>query len=462
MYRFIENELKKWRESKKPNPILLRGARQVGKTYIVEKFGTENFEEYIYINFEFNSEYKQIFSNPDPQKIANKIFQEFGKKLVVHKTLLFLDEIQDCPEAIIAMRYFYENYPGLHIIGAGSLLEFLLNSGKISIPVGRIDFLFLYPLTFYEFLIAKYNGNTNILTEIKAMNLLNPLDDFTHKKLLSEVKKYFYLGGMPAVLNQYFTEEDQLGEKPESVDKELGKIIYSYKKDFGKYANLAIHKYLDSVFVNSVKQIGEKFKYSKVDKEMNSQEIKRAYELLLDVGVLMKIKRASAAGLPLEASASGKHFKTIYLDVGLACKLLGTDREIIAEILSDQDLNSLAQGAISEQFVGQELLNLKPVYEETKLYYWERDAKSSSAEVDYLISHKGKLYPIEVKSGTTGRLKSMHLLMGEYEIPFGIRISQKKLEFENKILTVPFYAIQEIPRLINEYLVLHKTIYSTI
>ena len=450
MYRFIEEELMKWRRAEKPNPVLLRGARQVGKTYVIEKFAIENFDEYIYINFEFNFEYKNIFSDPDPQKIGNKIFQEFGKKLINQKTLVFLDEVQDCPEAIIAMRYFFEKNPGLHIIATGSLLEFLLNSGEISIPVGRIDFLFLGPLTFYEFLIERYNGSKDIVNEIKLMDLNKPLDDFSHNKLLDEVKKYFYLGGMPAVLNQYFLKEKELGERSEAIDKELSKILYSYKKDFGKYSNLAMHKYLESVFINSVKQIGEKFKYSKIDKELNSQEIKKAYELLVDVGVLLKIRKASAAGLPLEANSSEKHFKTLFLDVGLACKLLGSDSEIINEILNSESFHSLAQGAITEQFVGQELLSLKPYYEEPKLYYWEREAKNSSAEIDYLIAYKGRIWPIEVKSGKTGRLKSLHLLLEEYKIPFGIRICQKKLEFDNNVLSVPFYAIAEIPRLIKQ------------
>ena len=456
MYRFIEKSLKKWQESEKPNPILLRGARQVGKTYIVEKFAKENFSNYIYINFEFESHLKNIFTDLDPEKISARIFQELKQKLIPGQTLVFLDEIQECPEAILAMRYFYEKMPGLHIIGAGSLLEFLLNSGKISIPVGRIDFFFLGPMSFYEFLLASYNSDETILKQIQSLSLIHEHDEFFHHSLLKQVKKYFYIGGMPAVIDKYLNTQSNLVEKSELINHELAKIIYSYKKDFGKYANLAKQKYLEAVFTKASRQIAEKFVYSQIDRELSSKEIKNAYELLLEALLMHKVSRASAAGLPLEAYSSAKHFKNIYLDIGLAAKILGTDQNIIDTALNEDDFHSIAEGQLAEQFVGQELLVRQPFYEEAKIYYWARDVINSSAEVDYLINHNLQIYPIEVKAGVSGKLKSLRMFLQEYKVPFGIRISTRRLAYSDGILDVPFYAIQELPRFINEILQLTK------
>ncbi len=450
MYRFIEKSLKNWQESKKPNPILLRGARQVGKTYIIEKFAKENFSNYIYINFEFEAHLKNIFIDLDPEKISTRIFQELKQKLIPGQTLVFLDEIQECPEAILAMRYFYERMPGLHIIGAGSLLEFLLNSGKISIPVGRIDFLFLGPMSFCEFLLANYSNDPTILNQIKSLSLLAKHDEFFHNNLLKQVKKYFYVGGMPAVVDKYLNTQSGLVDQAELINQELAKIIYSYRKDFGKYANLAKQKYLEAVFIKASKQIAEKFVYSQIDKELSSKELKVAYELLLEALVMHKVSRTSAAGLPLEAYASAKHFKNIYLDIGIAAKILGTDQNILDTALKEDDFHSIAQGPLTEQFVGQELLVRQPFYEEAKIYYWARDVINSSAEVDYVINHNLQIYPIEVKAGVSGKLKSLRMFLEEYKAPFGIRISTRRLAYSDGILDVPLYAIQEIPRFIDE------------
>ncbi len=438
MFRFAEIELNKWRKNTRPQPLMLRGARQVGKTYLIETFAQANFKNYVYINFEYKPEYKKIFIDNDPRKILERIFQLTGIKITIGDSIIFLDEVQDCPEAITAMRYFYEQMPGLHVVAAGSLLEFLLNSGRISIPVGRVEFLFLKPMSFYEYLIAKHQGDRGLVEQIQNADLASPLDDFSHELLLREIEEYAALGGMPAVVEQYLANPTDLIERQEQVNKTLSAIIYGYRKDFGKYANFAKHKYLEAVFTHAAMQAGKKFMYARVDPELDAQEIKKAYELLVQANIFYQIKRTSVQEPALAANASNKFFKSLFLDVGIMAKIMDFN----------PSQRSTVNGAVAEQLVGQELLAKQALYEEPQLYYWARETSSSSAEVDFLSKIAGQTVPIEVKAGKQGGLKSLKIVMAENKIKTGIKISSKPLTYDGQILSVPFYAIAEIDRLL--------------
>ncbi len=441
MYRFALEELKKWKEQEEPIPLLVRGARQVGKTYLINKFAQENFENYIYINFDESPEAKGYFKTLKVQEIIEAISISINQKIVSAKTLIFLDEIQECPNAIKALRYFYEKMPGLHVVGAGSLLEFTLKSGDFSIPVGRVQYFFIQQMSFYEYL--NVSNQEMILDYIHNLNLDREINPAIHSQILDSVKKYMLLGGMPKVIDKYLSTNDIL-----EALKIQNTILLSYIDDFGKYAKASKHKYLEDILSKTPAIVGSKFKYSKVDSEVKTIHLNEAFNLLCKAGVLHKVKSASGAGLPFEAHASDKSFKALYLDIGLMQKQLGLNEEIIQA----EDFHSIAAGALAEQFVGQELLAYESNYEPRKLYYWEKDGKESSAEIDYLLAISGKVLPLEVKAGKRGKLKSLHSFMKQYKSPLGIRISQNELSFEDNILSIPCYAIGEIKRIVKNLL----------
>lgn len=446
MQRLVEKELLKWVAESEPKPIIFRGARQVGKTYLVRKLG-KNFSNLVEINFELKPELKKVFSSLEPLSIIEAIYRETREKIIPGKTLLFLDEVQNCPQAIKALRYFYELMPGLHVIAAGSLLDFVLNSPEISFPVGRIKYLFIQPLSFQEYIANKFPEDKTIAKAICHLGLDSKIEDDLHDFLLKEVKIYSILGGMPGIVKEFISTPQIDSEKLIELQSE---ILLSYREDFGKYSNLAQQKYLEAVFAGIPKLIGQKFKYSNINKDMRAKDIRAALDLLSKAGLAHLIEHTSAAGLPLGACASFKNFKVIFNDIGLTNKLLGNTSELINCVLDNHSFHDLTSGKTAEAFVGQELLAQLPHYEERQLYYWEREEKNSSAEVDYLISVGSNIYPIEVKAGKTGRLRSLHILMKEYDLKLGIRISEKKLSLDNGILSIPLYAVSEIKRIIQE------------
>lgn len=445
MQRDIELFLDQWRLDTEPVPILLRGARQVGKSYTVNSFAAKSFKSFVLLNFELEPQLISIFADSlEPTEIISKISAIKNCDINIGETLLFFDEVQLCPRAILAMRYFYELMPGLHLIAAGSLLDFLLSSGEISIPVGRIQYLFMKPMSFYEFLAARHG---KLLEVLRKTSIKTSLDEIFHSKLIDYLREYFVVGGMPKAV-QAFIDSSLVLEAMKVLDR----INLNYRDDFSKYASDSKEKYLDMVFMTGVKQIGEKFKYSKVDATIPSRELKHALNLLVKAGVVHQIKRTVGCGLPFEAGASDTNFKVSFVDIGIAQRLLGLGDGIAQEIILSEDLNSIAAGKLAEQFVAQELIATVPYTQMPRLYYWEKSSKSGAAELDLLINHGTSIIPVEVKSGKTGRLKSLRVFMNEYKSPLGIRVSQRRLEYSDGLLSIPLYMIPEIPRLINECL----------
>lgn len=430
MKRDIENILVDWKDERNRKPLLLRGARQVGKSYTVTEFGRKLFDNLITINFEQFPQYKECFNTLSPNEITGNISLLCKKDIIQGKTLLFLDEIQDCPEAITSLRYFYEQMPELHVIGAGSLLDFILTSENFKVPVGRIQYIYMRPLSFVEFLDAIGESKTRNFIEMKLITSVP--NKAVHNHFMDLIKKYMILGGMPAVLEEYVST----GNLNKCIQIQSS-IIQTYNDDFGKYSNLVKHKYLQKVFYAVPKMIGKKFKYSHVDANIKSRDLKEAVELLERAGIVIKVKKTSGEGLPLEANADEKHFKLVFMDTGLMQNIC----DLSEETLLTKDIMKVNSGAIAEQFVAQELHGYQNSFNAGSLFFWAREARNSSAEVDYLTPVKSSVVPVEVKAGKTGTLRSMHLYLEKYKTVTGIKISQSPLDISSQIKSIPLYGI---------------------
>ena len=426
MKRNIELKLLAWKKKTRRKPLILRGARQVGKTYCLKQFGREQFTNLIYVDLERHPDWHGIFSGDlSAKKICLELEIVTGEKITPGKSLLFIDEIQSCPNAIMALRYFYEDLPELHVVTAGSLLEFALQD--ISFPVGRIQFLHLGPLSFQEYLLAAgHEQAADILGEPPKQ-----LADTIHAFLSDELKKYFFVGGMPEC-TKAFLETDSMQEAFEVQEE----ICETYYLDFAKYKPQVDKFCLHQVLVAIAKNVGGQIKYSRLTDGFTNPTIKKAFDLLNRANLIYKVPSADPSGLPLQASSSDKIFKAILLDIGLMRCLNRMPME--TEYLNS-DLLHIYRGAMAEQFVGQELLAAGGG---TPLYYWSRKAKSSTAEVDYLVVVKGKVYPLEVKSGSSGRLKSLHLCLDNYKnCPKGLVFSGRPYQElpEQHLLFFPLY-----------------------
>jgi len=428
MKRFIEKELLTWKNEKERKPLILSGARQVGKSYVVEKNLASHFSNLITINFERQPEFKDCFSTDlDPKKILRRIEALSQRRVSAGETLLFLDEIQCCPKAITALRYFFEEIPEIHLIAAGSLLEFALE--KASVPVGRVTYLYLTPLSFEEFL---YNSKNELLLEhIRDHSMDKVFPQALHNKALEILKDYLAIGGMPQVVNHFIEHQDYL--KSQQL---LSDLLEAYIQDFPKYGvKDADLKYIDIVFARAAHLVGKPFKFVQISRDIQSKYLRKGLEHLVKAGVVNLVYKSS--GVPLGANYNPERFKLLFLDVGLMQR--ACDFNIAQWITKSHDL--INSGNIAEQFVGQQILSHSG-FKQTKMYYWERDKRGSSAEIDYLLEKNGKLFPIEVKAGVSGRLKSMHMFLRQYpEFSYGVKVSMDNFQREGKIQSIPLYAL---------------------
>lgn len=437
MYRFVENDLLKWKTHINRKPLLIRGARQVGKSFVVEKFAVNHFSSLVTINFEFEPHFISCFESLDPAKIIRAIEAIAGKDISPGNTLLFLDEIQDCPKAILALRYFKEKMPDLHVIAAGSLLEFALNADEYRKPVGRVQSLYMKPCSFKEFLFA--SEDHQLLGYLANVKLEDKIESGVHEILLDKCREYFVLGGMPEVMNYYIQQKKYHGS--EIIQASL---LEYYEKDFPKYHKKINYQLLKNIFDKIPALIGRRVKYSELDPNIPARDQKPALNALTNAGLIYPVYHSSASGLPLNAMINEKRFKLLFLDLGL----LQHASRVDMHTLLHENLILINQGALTEQFVGQELIAYSENYEKPELYFWERDKPGSQAEIDYVLQLKGKIIPVEVKSGTTGRLRSLHIFMQEKKLKIGVRISSQPLSFHDGILSLPFYMIHELPRLL--------------
>lgn len=425
MKRFIDQELKRWKESKRRKPLILRGARQVGKTYSVKQFGEKYFDNVALVDLERNPEWHRVFDGDlNAKRICADLEILLKQKILPGKTLLFIDEIQACPKAITALRYFYEELPDLHVVAAGSLLEFAIKD--ISFPVGRVQFSHLHPLCFAEYLQA--TGNE----EAAGIILGRPgeISQTIHTFLCDELRRYFFIGGMPEGVKAYI----ETGSMRESFEVQA-EICDTYRLDFAKYSPKADKHCINAVLTTITQNVGQQIKYSRLADGYSNPTLKRAFDVLCLANIIRKIPSVDPSGLPLGATASEKIFKALLVDIGLMRYLTGMPVDVE---YGKTDLLSIYNGAMAEQFVGQEMV----LSQKGDIYYWSRRTKSSSAEVDYVAVIDGRIYPVEVKSGSSGRLKSLHLfLQGYNNSPEGIVFSMRPYaELPEKNITfVPLY-----------------------
>jgi predicted AAA+ superfamily ATPase len=410
-----------WAKISSRKPLILNGARQVGKSWLVRNLGRTHFKtRFLEINFEKQPQLMSIFEQDfNIKRIIQELEVLFNISLQDGKTLLFFDEIQFAQKAIISLRYFYEDMPNIPVIAAGSLLEFQLDS--ISFPVGRVTYLDIVPMDFYEFLQAKKESKLAAIIQLKPTEL----SAIVEEKLYNLLQQYFWVGGMPACI-QHFIDNNNLVE----VRKIQQDLLYGYQQDFSKYKPLVDHTCLLDILNNSSKNIGGQIVYSKLSERFTGPTIKKGLDVLSKAKILKPVNNVSIASLPF--TVSGKQFKLQFLDIGL---LLCLNNVAYENLFYNKQLNVMYVGSWAEQFVGQQLLA-----NNYQLNYWARDKANSSAEVDFVIQDNGQIIPIEVKSGAKGTLKSMQILLEEnIHISKALVFSKAHFGTENKITFLPIY-----------------------
>ncbi len=452
MKREIVQYLKEWKNRKNRNPLILRGARQVGKTYIIEEFAKTDFKNCLKINLEEKPELKKLFLDNDVKRILTELTILLNQDISYGNTLFFIDEIQTCPEAIQSLRYFKENIPELHVICAGSLLDHTLNEMKSPMPVGRVEFLYMYPMNFKEFLVAI--KQKKLVSYIEEFNFTSAFSEVIHNQISKYLRFYFFIGGMPAVVKTY-AENKKLSE----IQRIHNNILTSIQYDFAKYGTRKQQEYLQIVLKYCGRYPGRKIKYSNIDREIRSTYLKESIKKLELSRIIHTVKHSNASKVPLTEHVKEDVYKTMFMDIGFVNQFNQID------LIALEDLITANEGMLAEQFVAQELLTTHQAYLSPELFYWSREEKSSNAEVDFIIQHKNKIYPIEVKAGKTGTLKSIQVYLYEKKLTNGIRFNmdlpnigsfETKINVPNKnaelswtLLSLPLYMVSELRRIID-------------
>lgn len=398
MKRMTAKHLLEWRARARRKPLIVRGARQVGKTWSIQEFGRTNYPGGVRtVDFEKHRDQRRIFEQDlEPTRILSELGLLLGKKIDPERELLFFDEVQCCPRAIMALRYFYEEMPNLHVVAAGSLLEFALQD--ISFPVGRVQFLDMHPMTFEEYLQA--TGKELAAETLRAGP--KSQSEVVHGMLLNELRQYLFVGGMPEAVKTFA----QTANLQDAMDVQT-EIVHAFREDFAKYRPRVDAECLGEVWATLAGSVGSQIQYTKLTAGFSGPTVRKAFDLLCLSRVIRKVSAASPQGMPLRVAGTGRRFKALMVDIGLMQALAGIS---VAHEYAKDDILSIYHGAMAEQFVGQELVAAGSAGP----HYWARQAKSSTAEVDFLIEQGGRIVPIEVKSGPTGRLRSLHLLLRDY------------------------------------------------
>ena len=433
MKRRIDADLQAWRTSEQRKVLLVRGARQVGKTHSVRQLG-RSFSHFLEVNFEEELPVSRFFeSSLNPTGICENLHAYFDVPIVPGESLLFFDEIQACPNALRALRFFYERMPDLHVVAAGSLLEFALDEIP-SFGVGRVTTLFLYPLSFSEFLEA--SARSALLEAVGGADADHRLDETLHDQLLGILSTYLLIGGMPAVVSAYIEHRDV-----RRCQLIIDELLTSMRDDFAKYRNRVPASRLEEVFESAALQAGRKFKYANISQDIASRSYKDALELLRRAGLVYRIHHSSARGFPLSAQLDLRKFKVLPFDVGIFQRVLGLD---LSEHLVSSPSEFVNKGALAEVFAGLELVAHGSPRLRPQLFYWHREARGSNAEIDYLIQRGDEMLAIEVKSGTTGRMQSLRIFLQERNPSIGYRVSHENFGRYGEIETLPLYAVHKL------------------
>jgi uncharacterized protein len=424
MKRTLYSALIDWKNAPNRKPLILQGARQVGKTWLMKEFGKNEFEQVVYLNFESSERLKSMFiADFDTKRILSIIEIEVNRKIESHKTLLIFDEIQEAEKGLTALKYFCEQAPEYYIIAAGSLLGVSLQKNN-SFPVGKVDFLRMYPMSFFEFL---ENTGQNLLKEHLEAKNWTIIEAF-HEKLVSLLRLYYFVGGMPEAVKNYRDYEDLSAVR---VIQE--RILLGYENDFAKYAPIEIVSKIRLVWQTLISQLAKdnrKYIYGQVKKGARAKDFETAISWLSDAGLVLKVSSVEKPTLPLNAYAHIDAFKLFLLDVGLLNAIAKLDQKILLE---KNNILTEFKGALTEQFVAQQL---KINYD---IFYWS--ASNGSAEIDFLIQIRNEIVPIEVKAEENLKAKSLKVFVEKYTPTTAIRTSMSRFRAQDWLINIPLYAI---------------------
>jgi len=433
MKRYTINKLIQWKNDPNKKPLIIRGARQVGKTWLMKEFGKTQYKKTIYINFELEDLMREHFSKDlNTKRIIEGLELEYSK-IDPQNTLIILDEIQECPKALTALKYFYENNPEYQIVAAGSLLGVAIHE-QVSFSVGKVDFIDLYPLSFYEFLDA--NGEEKFVELLQNPNNEN-IKTFK-PKYIEWLKKYYYIGGMPEVVNNFINTNDF--QKARKIQEN---ILDAYTRDFSKHISSTGKLKIDLLWEsipNQLTQESKKFVYKKIKQGARADEFEEALSWLINCGLVYKINRISKPAMPIKAYEDTKAFKLFILDVGLLCAL----SKLPARTLIDGDkIFTEFNGALAEQYVLQQLKTL----EDMGIAYWI--SKSGNAEIDFVIQNNGYVIPVEVKANTNLQAKSLKVYREKFEPEISIRTSLADFEINNGLYNIPLFMAGKFDEILN-------------
>lgn len=433
MKRFILDELLKWKESKYRKPLILKGARQVGKTYILKEFGKLNYEGVAYFNFDHDEDLYNLFINTkDPKRILEQLSFIYGKAILPEKTLIIFDEIQECPDALNSLKYFQEEANEYHIVCAGSLLGIRLS--HTSFPVGKVDFMNMYPMTFSEFLIA--DGHQNLVNYMQSINKIENIPDIFFNQLEEKLKAYFIIGGMPEVVNSWIKEKDV-----SLVNKIQDDILKAYESDFSKHTDNREANKISLIWNSIPSQLAKenkKFLYQTIKDGARAREYEDALNWLNDANLIYKIYNVKKTDFPLKAYTDLSAFKIFMNDVGLLRKMADLDSRIVIE---GNRLFEEFKGAFTENYV----LNMLKIIFDTEVNYFTFDR----CEIDFVIQYMNNVIPIEVKSNKSTNNNSLTKYNDKFENNLSVRFSMNNLVKDGSIINVPLFMIEYIKNLIS-------------
>jgi hypothetical protein len=459
MKRTREEDLEAWSGLQGRKPLIVRGARQVGKSFLVRSWGERRFRAVADANLERRPELAACFADNDPRATLRRLEVVLGRSLPADGSmLLFLDEIQAAPQVLAKLRWFAEELPELPVVAAGSLLDFALRSPEVATPVGRITFLHLEPMGFEEFCLAL--GEEPLVRWLRdeitaaSITLGKALPGELHRRALDLFRAWLLVGGMPTAVDTFRVERSLL--RVAAIQRDL---LATLRDDFAKYSGRVPHERLRRVLDSVPQQIGSKFKYRRADREERAAGLKQAVELLCLARVCHRMRATSARGVPLGAGADESAFKLLHLDVGLVSISLGLELPALENAV---DLTFVNQGALAEQAVGQLLRLTFAPNDDPLLYWWRREKRGSEAELDYVHAVGNQVIAVEVKSGKAGTLRSLHSFMAERRLPLALRVNSAPPILEHlsvntpagiagyRLLSIPAYLVEEAPRLLRE------------
>lgn len=454
MYREQLTWLKNWAQRPSRKPLIIRGARQVGKSTLVQLFAEQSGLELVALNFERNPEHAQVFSSKDPEQAISMLALLLDQTITPGKSLLFLDEIQAQPAVLGALRYFYEEMPDLHIVAAGSLLDFELAAPSFSMPVGRISYLHMGAMNFTEFLMAV--GKDKLAQFVRTWQVGVEIPPVLHNELMQWLRRHMAVGGMPEAVASFAQTGSY--QACEEIKQDL---LATFTDDFAKYAKSNDQGLIRTAFRKVPAMLGQKIKYVDIQRERKAADVARVIGQLCQARVITKVPHTAANGLPLSAEENPSFFKLLFLDTGLVSSVLN----LSYQALQAEDLMLVNTGALAEQYVGQALLNSLAGHEHPHIHYWAREQRSSSAEVDFVIAGGRYAVPVEVKAGKSGSLKSLHLFLKEKPSPLAVRFNadlpstlQGSHPLGNDqvksytLLSLPLYLAGECRRVVDAYL----------